>query len=90
MQDHTTNPFVRKTRKLSPRGLSASSSKTFVAGDCPAHDLGWQAIRRHDGLSRNYRDAGFGYLSTCVAGSGGGCNPCGAQRSERSLKEPAP
>jgi prenyltransferase beta subunit len=78
--------FLRRLKS----SLSALEQRVFAASDANARRYGWQITRVQGGLSRNYRDAGFGYLSTCAAGSGGGFSSCGAQRSEHSLKEPAP
>lgn len=89
-----TNRTTRSNRVYSflrrqKTSLSAHEQWAFAASVANARRYGWQVTRVQGGLSPNYRDAGFGYLTTCVAGSGGGCNSCEAQRSERSLKEPA-
>jgi len=70
--------------------LSAHEQRAFAASDANARRYGCQITRAQGGLSPNHRDAGFGYLNTCVAGGGGGCHSCGAQRSEDSSKELAP
>jgi hypothetical protein len=66
MQDHTTNPVVRKTlRDLLIRGLNLIGNKIFQADDRHAHDRGWQINSRHGGLSRTYRDPRFDYVIPC-------------------------
>ena len=56
MQDHITNPDVRKTlHDLLIRGLNLIGNKIFQADDRRAHDRGWQISSRHGGLSRTYR-----------------------------------
>ncbi len=85
-RSNRVHSFLRRLKT----SLSAHEQRTFAAGDANARRYGWHITRVQGGLSRNYRDAGFVYLNTCAAGSGGGCNPCGAQLSEHSLKEPAP
>ncbi len=76
--------FLRRLKT----SLSAHEQRAFAASDANARRYGCQITRAQGGLSANYRDAGFGYLNTCATGGGGGCNSCGAQRSEHSLKEP--
>ena len=73
MQDHTTNPVVRKILgDLLIRGLSLIGGKIFRADDRRARDRGWQTISRHGGLSRTYRDPRFDYLIPCAACNGRG------------------
>ena len=91
MKDHTTDPVVRKSAgHLLRCGLKAIGSRTLPTDSYRGHDLAFRTIPRHGGLSRNYRAARSGYVPTWTACIGCGCNSCGAQRSERSLKEPAP
>ena len=79
MKDDTTDPVVRNTiTDLLKRGMSMIGSKIFQEDDDRAHHQGWQIIQRHGGLSRTYRDARFDYLIRCVACSGCGCVPHGA------------
>ena len=77
--------FLRRLKT----SLSAHEQRAFAASDANARRYGCQITRAQGGLSANYRDAHFGYLNTCATGGGDGCNSCGAQRSEHSLKEPA-
>ena len=79
MEDHTTNPVVRKTlRDLLLGGLNAIGSKIFREDDCRARDHGWQVFPRHGGLSRSYRDPRFDRLVACSTCNGRGCNPYAA------------
>lgn len=78
--------FLRRLKT----SLSAHERRAFAASDANPSRYGCQITLAQGGLSPNHRDAGFGHLNTCVAGGGGGCHSCGAQRSEHSLKELAP
>jgi RecJ-like exonuclease len=76
MQDHTTNPNLRKSpRNLLLRMLSAIGSKIFRTDDCRARERGWQVTPRYGGLSRTYRDPRFNSLTPCPACDGRGYNP---------------
>ena len=85
MQDHTTNPVVRKTLcNLLIRSLNLVGGKVFQADDRRARDRGWQTNSRHGGLSRTYRDLRFDYLIPCPTCNGRGrdlgrltCPACG-------------
>lgn len=73
MQDHTTNPVMRKTlRDLLIHGVNLLGSKIFQADDLRAHGRGWQINSRHGGLSRTYRDPRFDYLTPCPTCNGRG------------------
>jgi len=83
MKDHTTNPDNRKTlRDLLLRALSAIGSKIFEEDDRRARDRGWEILPRHSGLSRNYRDPRFDYLTACAACNGRGRQPDGTACSD--------
>jgi len=83
MKDHTTNPGDRKTlRDLLLGTIGALGSKIFEGGDRRACDRGWQVLPRHNGLSRNYRDPRFDYLTACAACNGRGHKPGGTACSD--------